>query len=109
MKNKVFLLPSLKSPYEPVAQLARQASDKGTIITDDIKKIQDLLCSHKISKIVIVMGAGRLNPFQAYNLFKKVDPQIDITVVDGWNWNIPGQIFLPAKNTVKTFKKALMS
>lgn len=109
MKFKVFLLPSLKSPYESMAHLARHVSDENTILTDDFNKIQKLLRSHKISKIVVVMGAGKLNPSQAYESLKKIDPNANISVVDGWNWKIPGQFFLPGKSTVNTLKEALMS
>lgn len=105
---KAILIPSFKDPYKSLAEIVRHTSDKNTIISDNIQKIKKDLHTGNISKVIIVMGSNDMNPRDISKKLRELNPLLKIVVIDGINWNIPGQLFLTGKNTAKMIKKALM-
>ena len=111
--KKVILLPSFEAPYASLAEIAREIADTDTIITDNFGEVEKLAQAGMILKAVIVMGAGYqetiLNPKEVLSRLQEIDPDMNISVVDGRDWGVPGQFFLPGESTPRIIKAALMA
>jgi len=101
----IALIPNFDKPYSSISEIAINLFD---LVTDDFNYAESIISSRPDIKIVIIMGVGKYNPREAFYMLKSINKTLDISVIDGRDWGIPGQYYLPGDNTVTVIKKALM-
>jgi len=113
MKKTIVLVPSVGflSALKDVAKAASQGVNPKPEIRSTVSSI--LRRKQEIGKVVVLMGAYRgrttIGPDKVYRALKKGGFKGKVTVIDEWDWKIPGQVLLkPGMSMLKQIKACLV-
>ena len=107
--------------HEDLYSIIMEVAPPDTYITTNFEQVRSMVREGSLQKILVIQGAmncssvhneysgpgGQINAKTAYDLLKKENEDLEVVVIDGWDWKIPKQYILPKDSIASILKKEL--